>query len=114
MENWKTFVKNVLKKSIKIFLASLYATIIIAMIAGGISAGIMTLLPPEDFGWSVSNLNYLGYMSICAFAPFSTLMLFAMALIGFILLVKFAKYIRRKSKNSEIYTKLKSLTNKVR
>ena len=84
------------------------------MMAGGISAGTMTLLPPEDFGWTVSNTNYLGYKSICAFAPFSTLMLFLMALLGFVLLVKFVKYLRRKLKNSEIYVKLKSLTNKIR
>lgn len=89
-------------------------TLIAGMIGGGISAGIMTLTPPEAFGWTVSNTNYLGYTSNCTFAPFSSLMLFGMAFIGSILLIKLIKYLRRKSKNSEIYLKLKMLTNKIR
>ena len=97
----------------KLFLAILYITIIISMIAGGVSAGIMTLTPPEAFGWTVSNTNYLGYLSICSFAPFSSLLLFGMAFIGFLLLLTFIKYLRRKSKTSEIYIKVKALTNKI-
>ncbi|MFX1480228.1 MAG: hypothetical protein ACFFCI_19115 [Promethearchaeota archaeon] len=114
MERRKISVRSMMKKSIKLFLVMLYITTIIAMIAGGITAGTMTLLPPEDFGWTVSKMNYLGYRSICAFAPFSTIMLFGMAFIGLILLIKFIKYIRRKAKNSKAYTKLKILINKVR
>ena len=83
------------------------------MIAGGVIAGIMTLTPPEGFGWTVSSTNYLGYMSICSFAPFSSLLLFGMALLGFVLLLKIIKYLRRKTKKSEIYVKLKTLTNKI-
>ncbi|MFX1447975.1 MAG: hypothetical protein ACFFCG_07540 [Promethearchaeota archaeon] len=88
-------------------------TIIISMIAGGVTAGLMTLTPPEDFGWTGSSTNYLGYISICSFAPFSSLMLFGMAFIGSILLLKFIKYLRRKFKTSEIYIKVKTLTNKI-
>ena len=62
MEKRKISVKYLLKKSLKLFLAIFYLTIIIAMIAGGVTAGIMTLTPPENFGWTVSNTNYLGYM----------------------------------------------------
>jgi hypothetical protein len=83
------------------------------MIAGGVFAGIMTLTPPEGFGWTVSKDNYLGYMSICSFAPFSSLMLFAMATIGVFLLVKLLKYLRRKTKKSEVYIKLKTLVSKI-
>ncbi|MFW9783903.1 MAG: hypothetical protein ACFFFB_16580 [Candidatus Heimdallarchaeota archaeon] len=114
MENKRKFLGNILKKTIKSFLIILYITIITGMIGGGISAGIMTLTPPEAFGWTVSSTNYLGYISTCAFAPFSSLLLFGMAFIGSILLMKFIKYLRRKSKNAEIYLKLKMLVNKIR
>lgn len=83
------------------------------MIAGGISAGSLTLIPPEGFGWTVSKANHLGYMSICPFAPFSTFLLFGMALLGFILLWKLIKYLRRKSKKSEIYVKVKTVVDKI-
>jgi hypothetical protein len=83
------------------------------MIAGGISAGTMTLIPPDGLGWTVSKVNYLGYMSICSFAPFSSLMLFGMAFLGLILLLKLIKYLRRKIKQSEIIVKVKTLANKI-
>jgi len=113
LEKKKVTFKNLLKKSIKLFLILFYIALIIAMIAGGVSAGIMTLTPPEGFGWTVSNANYLGYMSICSFAPFSSLLLFGMAAIGSLLLMKLIKYLRRKSKTSEIYLKFKTITNKI-
>lgn len=113
MEKRKISLKNLLKKSLRLFLAIFYLTIIIVMIAGGVSAGIMTLTPPEEFGWTVSKTNYLGYMSICSFTPFSSILLFGMAVIGSILLMKLIKRVRRKSKTSEIYLKFKALTNKI-
>ncbi|MFX0076522.1 MAG: hypothetical protein ACFE96_13855 [Candidatus Hermodarchaeota archaeon] len=113
MEKKKFSFKKVFLKSIKLILISLYLTIIISMIAGGITAGTLTLLPPDGFGWTVSKANYLGYMSICAFAPFSSLLLFGMAVLGYVLLLKLIKYIRRKTKQSEIYVKVKTLANKI-
>ncbi|MDX1797699.1 MAG: hypothetical protein R3255_03530, partial [Candidatus Lokiarchaeia archaeon] len=50
-----------------------------------------TLIPDD-----ASKLCYLGYYAHCSFAPFSTLILFAMAIVGTILLTKFIKYSRRK------------------
>ena len=98
MEIREISLKNILIKSIKLVLAIFYITIVIGLIAGGISAGVMTLLPPDDFGWTVSKANYLGYISICSFTPFSTLILFGMAILGFILLVISIRRRRRKSK----------------
>ncbi|MFX0011424.1 MAG: hypothetical protein ACFE9R_14015 [Candidatus Hermodarchaeota archaeon] len=109
----KISLKNVLLKSIKFTFIFLYIVIIFSMIAGGISAGTLTLLPPDGFGWTVSKVNYLGYKSICAFVPFSSLMLFGMAFLGSFLLVKLIKYLRRKTKQSEIYVKVKTLANKI-
>ncbi|NHJ22861.1 MAG: hypothetical protein EAX91_18100 [Candidatus Lokiarchaeota archaeon] len=114
MEQNKISFKSLLLKSIKLTLVILYLTIIISMIAGGISAGTLTLLPPDGFGWTVSKVNYLGYKSICAFVPFSSLMLFGMAFLGFFLLLKLIKYLRRKTKQSERYVEVKTLTNKIR
>ena len=84
------------------------------MIAGGISAGIMTLTPPEAFGYTVSHKNYLGYLSSCSFVPFSTIILFGMAIAGSILLWKFIKYLRRKSKASQIQLGPEILTTEIK
>ena len=83
------------------------------MIAGGVSAGSLTLTPSEGLGWTVSKANYLGYMSICSFAPFSTIMLFGMAGLGLILLLKLVKYLRRKSRNLETLAKVRIITSKI-
>ncbi|MFW9938493.1 MAG: hypothetical protein ACFFD5_12650 [Candidatus Thorarchaeota archaeon] len=58
---------------------------------GGIVPGILTLLPDE-----ASKPCYLGYYAHCSFAPFSTLILFGLALLGVVLLVKLIKYFKRK------------------
>ena len=84
------------------------------MLSGGISAGIMTLTPPEALGYTTSSENYLGFMSTCSFVPFSTLMLFGMAFIGLLLLIKLIKSLRKKFKASKIYLSLKTLTGKIR
>jgi hypothetical protein len=110
LEDKKNFVVNVLKRSIKMFLIITYLTIIISMIAGGISAGIMTLIPPDAFGYTVSKKNYLGYTSTCSFVPFSTIILFGMAIVSSILLWKLIKYLRRKSKPSHLQLESKMLT----
>lgn len=62
-----------------------------ALVFGGIVPGIMTLLPDE-----ASKPCYLGYYAHCSFTPFSTIILFGMALIGSVLLVKLIKYFKRK------------------
>ena len=65
--------------------------IIGSLIVGGVSAGIMTLIPDE-----ASKSCYLGYYAHCSFTPYSTLILFAMAILGIILLIKLIKYIKKK------------------
>ena len=56
---------------------------VVALIAAPIPTGIMTLLPDQ-----ASKPNYLGYYSTCSFAPYSTLILFALVVIGVVLLIK--------------------------
>lgn len=62
---------------------------LLAMVIGGIGSGIWTLLPTELVGWGAITPNYLGYVSHCSFAPFSSLMLFLMAAVGLVLIYKF-------------------------
>ena len=91
MEINKNSVKNISKKIIKSILFLIYTIFVGALIIGGIVSGIMTLIPDE-----ASKLCYLGYYAHCSFTPFSTLILFAMASVGTILLLKLIKFFRRK------------------
>ncbi|MFW9771797.1 MAG: hypothetical protein ACFFBY_13830 [Promethearchaeota archaeon] len=81
-----------LSKVIKAILLGIYLILLIGLIAGGVSSGIITLIPDE-----ASKLCFLGYYAHCSFTPFSTLILFAMAIIGLILLVKLINRFRRKA-----------------
>ena len=74
-----------------------YTIFVIALLSGGLSAGILTLIPH-----AASKLNYIGYYSLCAFVPFSTMILFAMAIVGTILLLKLVKYYKRALKRVKI------------
>ncbi|MFX1470385.1 MAG: hypothetical protein ACFFB8_17215 [Promethearchaeota archaeon] len=111
MENKRISLVSLLKKSIKLFLIILYITFVIALSFGPIVAGFWTLIPAEVFGWEVTKVSYLGYYSTCTFAPFSTISLFSLAFIGLILLIKLRRYLVRKSKNSALFLKYKTLTN---
>ncbi|MFW9828409.1 MAG: hypothetical protein ACFFEY_12535 [Candidatus Thorarchaeota archaeon] len=107
----KISLLRLLKKSIKLFLVILYITFVIALSFGPLVAGVWTLIPAMAFGWEVSKTSYLGYYSTCTFAPFSTIVLFGLATIGFVLLMKLRKYLLRKTKNSILYLKYKALIN---
>jgi hypothetical protein len=87
----KKSIKTILKNIIKSFLLLLYIIFVGSLVIGGISAGIMTLIPDD-----ASKPCYLGYYAHCSFTPYSTLILFTMTIIGSILLIKLIKYIRRK------------------
>ena len=87
-------VKVVLKVLKSTFIV-IYLTLIVGLIAGGISAGILTMIPDE-----ASKPCYLGYYAHCSFTPYSTLILFTMAIVGTILLIKLVKYFKRQYKNS--------------
>jgi len=91
LERNKKSLKNILRKIIKSLLFLIYIIFVGSLIIGGISAGIMTLIPDE-----ASKSCYLGYYAHCSFTPFSTLILFAMAILGIVLLIKLIKYIKRK------------------
>ena len=95
-----------MKNVIKGFLVSLYTIFVVALIAGGLSAGIMTLIPDA----AASKACYLGYYAHCAFVPFSTLILFSMATVGTIMLVKLTKYIKRKVRKVKVPKLTKPIT----
>ncbi len=109
--NKKISLKRILKSILIFFMAIIYITIVIALSFGSLTAGIFTILPAEGFGWTVSKPNYLGYSSVCSFAPFSTIILFAMSIVGFFLLVKLVSFLKRKYKNSKIPLSPKIITN---
>jgi hypothetical protein len=89
----KNSIKSISRKIIKSILFIFYISFNISLIAGGLSTGIMTLMPDE-----ASKPCYLGYYAHCSFTPYSTLILFAMAIIGIILLLKLIKYVKRQYK----------------
>lgn len=60
-----------------------YLILLIGLIASGISMGIITMMPDE-----ASKSCFLGYYAHCSFTPFSTLILFTLAIIGLILLIR--------------------------
>jgi hypothetical protein len=86
----KKAIKNISKMALKSFIIILYVIFVGSLVIGGISSGIITLIPDD-----ASKLCYLGYYAHCSFTPFSTLILFSMAIVGTILLIKLIKYFRR-------------------
>ena len=81
----------IIKKIIRSIGILLYLVFTIAMIIGGAISGAMTLLPDE-----ASKPCYLGYYAHCSFTPYSTIILFSMALLGVILLLVLIRYLRKK------------------
>lgn len=108
LETKKKSIKKISKIIIKSFLLLFYIIFVGSLIIGGISAGFMTLIPDE-----ASKPCYLGYYAHCSFTPYSTLILFAMAIVGTILLIKLIKYLRRQyNKVVESKPVLKALIKK--
>ena len=91
MEKNRKSLKIISKSIFKSFFLLIYLIFVGALIIGGLSAGIMTIIPDE-----ASKPCYLGYYAHCSFTPYSTLILFAMTLVGTLLLIKLVKYFRRK------------------
>ena len=90
-------ILSILLKIIKGIVFLFYTIFVVALLSGGLSAGILTLIPHE-----ASKPNYLGYYSLCSFVPFSTMILFTMAIVGAILLIKLVKYYKRTLKRVKI------------
>ena len=88
----KSEKKELLKKIIKLFLFIFYFAFALALVICGIVFGIMTLIPDD-----ASKPCYLGYYAHCSFTPFSTIILFAMTLVGLILLLKITKDLKKKN-----------------
>ena len=104
----KKSIKSISRKIIKSTLVLIYIIFIVSLITGGISTGIMTLIPDE-----ASKPCYLGYYAHCSFTPYSTLILFAMAIVGTILLVKLIKHFRNRYHDfTKIKPILKNLVNR--
>ncbi len=67
------------------------------MFIGGIVTGIWTMIPTTLLGgFGASKSCYLGYIAHCSFTPLSTIILFAMALVSLLLLIKFGKFVKGK------------------
>jgi hypothetical protein len=86
----KTII-GIIKKVTKSIIILLYLIFVMGLIIGGVISGVMTFLPDE-----ASKPCYLGYYAHCSFTPYSTIILFSMALLGFALLMILIKYLRRK------------------
>ncbi|MHA1271349.1 MAG: hypothetical protein ACTSPY_16265 [Candidatus Helarchaeota archaeon] len=97
METKKKSFKGIMKKIIKWILLSIYIIFVVSLLIGGLFAGIWTIIPD-----SASKPCYLGYYAHCSFTPFSTLILFTMAIIGSILLIKLIKYLKKGMKSNKI------------
>lgn len=80
---------SILSKIIKTILNSLYTIFVLALMVNGIVMGLITLIPDN-----AKKPCYLGYYAHCSFTPYSTIILFIMALFGAILLIKQIKYIK--------------------
>ena len=111
--NKKITPKKIIKAVIIFFVALIYISFVVALSFGALTAGIFTVLPAESFGWTVSKPSYLGYYSVCSFAPFSTLILFGMSIVGFFLLIKLGSFIKRKYRTSKVPISLKTASNKL-
>ncbi len=67
------------------------------MIAGNLVAGIYSILPSAVVGWGATEPSYLGYVSHCSFAPWSTIISVAIAAVGIFLFVKLIKYFKKRN-----------------
>ncbi len=59
-----------------------------ALFIGCLAAGIWTIIPTALLPWGSSELNLIGYVSHCSYAPVSTSILLGASLIGAILIAK--------------------------
>ena len=84
-------VIEIIKRIIKSMIILLYLIFVLSLIIGGSVLGVMTLLPDE-----ASKPCYLGYYAHCSFTPYSTIILFSMAILGVILLLILIRYYKRK------------------
>jgi hypothetical protein len=82
---------RIIKKIIKSIIILLYLVFVVSLIIGGIISGVITLLPDD-----ASKPCYLGYYAHCSFTPYSTIILFSMAIIGAILLLILIRYLRKR------------------
>ena len=84
-------LKNIIKNIMKFIFLTIYIIFVLALVISGITFGIITLIPDD-----ASKPCYLRYYAHCSFTPYSTIILFIMALVGAILLMKLVKYFKRK------------------
>jgi len=89
-------IKN-LTNILQHFAITSYLLLLFAMIAGNIVSAIYSILPSAVIGWGATETNYLGYISHCSFAPWSTLISVALVAVGVYLFVKLIKYFKQNS-----------------
>ncbi|MFW9958783.1 MAG: hypothetical protein ACFFCT_11990 [Candidatus Odinarchaeota archaeon] len=74
-----------IKKFFIILGLSLVWAFLSAMVVGSFAAAIWTVIPTSLLSWGADNVNLIGYVSHCSFAPISTLILLTTTVIGIFL-----------------------------
>jgi len=75
-----------IKRVLIILGLSLVWAFLSAMVVGSFAAAIWTVIPTSLLSWGAGNVNLIGYVSHCSFAPASTLILLATTAIGIFLI----------------------------
>jgi flavodoxin len=74
--------KSIGGKILWLFFQLFYWAFMVAAVVGGIGAGIWTLIPTAWLDYGASKPCYLGYVTHCSFAPWSSIILFALVPFG--------------------------------
>jgi hypothetical protein len=78
----QTNTSNVGRNFVSALKLSVEWGVLTAIIIGCLAAGIWTLVPTALLPWGSGEINLLGYISHCPFAPISSLTLIIVSLIG--------------------------------
>ena len=74
--------KSISGKTLWLFFQLFYWAFMVAAFVGGIGAGIWTLIPTAWLDYGATKPCYLGYIAHCSFSPWSSIILFTLAIFG--------------------------------
>ena len=77
-----------LKRVLQVFGLSLVWAFLSAAVVGALAAAIWTAIPTEMLQWGANEVNLIGYVSHCSYAPISTLILLSVSVIGAVIAFK--------------------------
>ena len=75
--------KSIEGKILWLFFQLFFWAFVVAAVIGGIGAGIWTLIPTAWLDYGATKPCYLGYVAHCSFSPWSSIILFSIAIFGF-------------------------------